>query len=322
MRRPAAVAGILLPAVLLASCASASGDDQAGAPDGLSVVVTTTILGDVVRGIVGDAGTVEVLMAPGQDPHGFAASARQAQQIREASLVVANGLGLEEAMHDDLEAAEAAGVEVLHVAEHVDPLEIGEDPVEHEGEGEEGHGHGGEDPHVWLDPVRMAEGARVISASLAEVDDTLDDATWIDRGEEVAADLEALDDEVAGILAEVPEACRLLVTNHDSLGYLAARYDLEVVGSVVPGTSTQAEPSAQEFATLAGVLRDAGVGAIFAETTVSHRLADSLAAEVGRDVQVVELYSDSLGEPGSGAETYAGLLRTDAQLIADALAAC
>lgn len=329
----------LLAVVALAATGCAgetTSDAEASAPEGAPLVVaTTTILADLVGELAGDAVTVEALMAPGQDPHGFAPSAKQAQRLREADLVVAFGLGLEEAADDALQAAEEDGVPVVHVAEAADPLGIGESAEEHaahadetedhdenadEDEGHEEHDHEDGDPHVWFDPIRMAEGMTVVSEALAEI--APDAADWDARAESLADELDAVDDEVAGILADVPDQCRLLVTNHDNLRYLAERYDLEVIGTVLPGTSTSAEPSAQDFAELAELLEETGAPAVFAETTQSSRLAESLVAEVGRDVAVVELFTDSLGEPGSGADTYAGMMTTDARRIADALADC
>lgn len=320
--KPARSLPSLLVVVALAAtaCAGETPPDAATADDDAPLVVaTTTILADLVGELAGDAVAIEALMAPGQDPHGFAPSAKQAQRLREADLVVAFGLGLEEAAEDALEAAEEDGVTVVHVAEEVDPLAVGEDHEEHEAEGHD-HAHEDGDPHVWFDPVRMAEGMGVVAAALAEV--APDAADWDARAEALADDLGALDEQVATILAEVPGDCRVLVTNHDNLRYLAARYDFEVIGTVLPGTSTAAEPSAQDFAELAGLLEETGAPAIFAETTQSSRLAESLVAEVGRDVAVVELYTDALGEPDSGADTYAGMMTTDARRIADALADC
>lgn len=329
---PTLVRALLGVTLLLTSACAAASDDAtaevAGDEAGPQVVATTTILGDLASMVVGDHGEVAVLMAPGQDPHGFSPSAQQAQQAREADLVLTNGLQLEEGLLDLIEAAEQDGARVLRLAEHLDPLAVGETAEEHaehadddeEEDHEVGHDHGPEDPHVWFDPVRMAEGARVLADHVAEV--AGDDVDWAARGEQVAGELEALDEEVREILSAIPDECRRVVTNHDNLRYLASRYDLEVVGTVVPGSTTGVEPSARDFAQLAATLQEARVPAIFAETVQSTELADSLAAEVGRDVEVVELYTDSLGEPGSGAGTYPGMMRTVAQRVADALSSC
>jgi zinc/manganese transport system substrate-binding protein len=296
-------------------------------------VVTTTVLGDIVGRIVGDAGTVEVLMQPGQDPHGFAVSARQAQALRRADLVVANGLQLEESLLDVIEAAEGDGVAVLRVAEQLDPIAFGDGDGDEAAEGEHpdddqagedvgDHDHEGGDPHVWYDPVRMAEGAALIADRLAAVDDTLGDEDWAVRGAMVADAILAAHEQVVAILDAVADPCRILVTSHDSFGYFAARYDFEVIATVIPGTSSQAEPSAQGYAELIRTIESSQVPAIFAETIRSTRLAETLAAEIGRHVEVVTLFTDSLGEPGSGADSYTGMLTTNAQRIADALAPC
>ncbi len=107
------------------------------------------------------------------------------------------------------------------------------------------------------------------------------------------------------------------MTNHDALGYLADRYDLEIVGSVLPSTSTLTEASTGELEELGTAVEEAGLPAIFTERLGNSADAEALADRFG--VEVVELYSDALGEEGSGADTYDGMLRTDATAIADAL---
>lgn len=319
------VAGVLVLAVGLTACGTPAGV-SATADSGARVVATTSILGDLVGDVVGEHADVQVLVPPGQDPHGFSPSARQAQDLRTADLVVANGLQLEAGLLDVLAAAADDRVPVLRLAQHLDPIAPAGVADEHEAEGASATDHPDDDhhtldPHVWFDPLRMADGARLVAARLEQAG-VGDDVDWAARGEQVASDLESLHDEVGTILEPVRDPCRQLLTNHDSLGYFAARYDFEVVGSVTPGTSSQADPSARDFAALADVLRATGVSAVFVGVGQSARLAEALATEVGGDVAVVELYTGSLGEPGSGAEDYAGMLLTDARRIADALAGC
>jgi len=134
----------------------------------------------------------------------------------------------------------------------------------------------------------------------------------------VADDLLATDAEVREILAAVPPESRLLITDHAAFGYFARTYDFEVLGVVVPGGSTLAEPSSAELAGLAQIIRDTGVRAIFANKADTTALVDALAAEVGQ-VEVVELYVGTLGPEGSGAEDYATMMLTNARLIAAAL---
>jgi zinc/manganese transport system substrate-binding protein len=110
-----------------------------------------------------------------------------------------------------------------------------------------------------------------------------------------------------------------MVTSHEAFGYFADRYGFTVAGVIIPGGSTMAEPSSEELSDLVETMREAGVRVIFTETVLSSALAEALAAELGGDVEVVELYTESLGEPGSGADTLAGMLRTNAERIASAL---
>lgn len=302
MRRLALL--VLLIALLATACGDASVDEGSG--DDLAVVVTTSVLGDLTGTLVGRDGETTVLMQAGVDPHSYQLSAAQAALLRSADLVIANGLDLEATLGDALEAAEEDGARVVRVGERLDPRTYRDDD-------------GAVDPHVWLDPVRMAEGVRVIGAALADVDERLEDREWADRADALAADLLSVHDEIVDMLAPIPAQRRLLVTNHDSLGYFADRYGFEILGTVVPGASTQAATNPAGFADLAALVRDRGVPAIFAETTDSDRLARALAEEVGREIQVVDLYTGSLSDPDGPAPTYLDLLRYDARAIADAL---
>ena len=301
----------LLMLLVVALLVTACGDSDADTP-GIRVVATTTILGDVARNLVEDDGSVEVLLPIGADPHDYQASARQVAAIQEADLVIANGLGLEEGFADVLDSAAADGATVVMVAPLLDPLPFGGD---HD---EDAHAHdeSGDDPHVWLDPLRMAAATRIVAEELSKVDDSVD---WIARADAYADALATADEEIQATLDVVPPADRKLVTNHDALGYFASRYGFEVVGVVIPGGSTLAEPSSAELTELVAVVDQEQVQAIFAETTNPEVLADAVAAEAGGRVIVVELFTGSLGEPGSAADTLIGMLTTNAQLIAEAL---
>ena len=264
-------------------------------------MATTTILGDVTRNIVGTHAIVEVLLPAGADPHAYQASSQQVAAIQEADLVIANGLLLEEGLIDVLESAEADGANVLELAGQLDPISLR---------------GGSEDPHVSLDPVRMADAARLIAVELAAIQPGID---WMSRAESYAAELAAVDERIEETLAVIPKESRKLVTNHDALGYFADRYGLEVVGVVIPGGSTLADPSSARLAALVAEIQHEGVPAIFVEAFEAAVLAEAIAAEVGEGVDVVELYTGSLGEPGSGADTLIGMLLTDAERIAAAL---
>lgn len=305
------------------ACTADDGDDRA------LVVVTTPILGDVVSQVVGDDAEVEVVMPRGADPHAFEPSARQAASLRDAELVVANGLGLEAGMRSALEAAVADGVEVFEVAPLLDPIPFGADrshDADDDGHDaaddpghEDGHEHGSLDPHVWMDPSRMATATVVVADALARTVADLDAEGVHQRAADYAAELLALDAEMEDLLAGVPEGRRLLVTDHDSFGYFAQRFRFEVVGVVVPGGDTLATPGAGSLRDLAAAVDDHDVPAIFTDETVSPTLAEALAAEVGEDVQVVALATGSLSEPGGDADTYVAMMRAIAEQVAAAL---
>jgi len=324
----------------------------------IRVVATTSILGDLVANLLGDDGEVVVLIGPGIDPHAYQASARDAAELRGADLVVANGLLLEEGLVAALDAAEADGVRIITVADKLDPIEFGSGHAHHDDDKDDGHDHGhdhgkddghdhdkdddhdhdkdddhdhdkdddhdhgDEDPHFWWDPIRTVTAVELIAAELTVVRPDID---WSARADAYVLQILAAHAELEVLFAAIPEERRRIITNHDSLGYLEARYGFEVIGTVIPGSSTTVETNARAFAALVDLMVEEGVTVVFAENTDSITLAQQLASEaIGRgdlDVTVVRILTDALGEPGSGADTYLGLLRTTAALIHAALAA-
>jgi zinc/manganese transport system substrate-binding protein len=205
------------------------------------------------------------------------------------------------------------GIEVRHASEDAAHEEEGA----HE-EGEGGHEHGDEDPHVWHDPLNDKIMVDNIVAALSEAfpDDA---ATFRANGDAYKAKLDATDAEIRALIEAIPAANRKIVTNHDAFGYFFARYGLEFVGAVIPGVdTTSGEASAQQIAALQDTIEREGVRAIFSEETVDPKVARELANDTGVTI-VDDLYGDSLGEPGSGAETIDGMLLANATKIADAL---
>jgi len=298
--------GLLLGA--LAGCSSTSSSSD-GKP---TVVVTTPILGDLVRQVGGDQVDVEVLIPLGADPHEFEPSASQAARLRDASLIVANGLGLEERLESFIDSARNDGVTVFAVGEELDPLPISNGPEEAD------QAHGAEDPHFWLDPERMATAASLIATQLATATGQ-DPVGFRTRASAYAGTARAAEAEARSLLATLPADQRKLVTNHDALRYFANRFDLEVIGTVIPGISTMAEPSAADLSGLVEVIKANNVKAIFSESTASSKMIESLAREVGSQVSVVELSTDTLGPHGSDTATYPELIVTTARLIANGL---
>jgi len=326
---------IIFLALVLAGCGATAGDDR---QQGLRIVATTSVWGDVVEEIVGNDATVDVLIPPGADAHDYETTPQQVASLRDADLVVANGLALEEGLVDVLESAVSDGANVLELASRLEPLPFAghdeedehhededhaedethedEDHAEDEAHEDEDHAHEGDDPHVWFDPNRVARATELIASRLAELDDSVD---WAARAAAYSDRLIEADMEIAAILEVVPAENRKLVTNHDALGYFADRYGFDVIAVVIPGGSTLGDPSSAEMAELVEKIEHEGIRTIFAETSQPTRLAEAVASEVGDDISIVELYTGSLGEPGSEADTLIGMLTTNARRIAGAL---
>ncbi len=187
---------------------------------------------------------------------------------------------------------------------------------EDEGGGHADHGHGPLDPHFWFDPTRVSQAVINIATQLA----TLDPAgveTYTANATAYVAQLEELHTWTVEQLSGLPNERRILVTSHDSLSYFAVVYGFEVVGTVIPGGTTETESSAEQLAELIEIVEHEGVQAIFGETTVSERIARAVAEETGAGFY--SLYSGSLGAVGSGADTYLTMVRSNVEIIAEAL---
>ncbi len=302
-RGVAAMVGLV--ALVLAVTGPVGGQSPPTA-ESLDIVVTTPILGSVVSDLVGDRATVTVLMAEGTDPHEWAPSAQDLETIYGADLVVANGLDLEEGLHDALDEAQANGVPVFEATDHIAVRSVGEETVDPAASASAAPGAG--DPHFWVDPLSMVAVVEALAPALAELG--LDVS---DRGTDLVTRLQALDEEVRGRLAVIPAASRTLVTGHESMGYFAARYDLRLIGAIIPGLSSQGEVSAWAMADLAERIREAGVTVIFAEVGTPRFVADAIAGETG--ATIVELPSHRLPADGS----YSTFITDIADAVAEAL---
>ncbi len=306
----ASTAAALAGAALLgtASCSPQEAGDE-------GIVVTTNILGDLTRAVVGDEAEVTVLMKPNADPHSFGISAREAALVENAALVVYNGLGLEEGVLRNVAAAEEAGIPALEVGARVDPLAFspgGDAAPGNEDEGEP-------DPHFWTDPRRVVRAVDLIAEHVVAEVDGVDAEAVRANAEAYTGQLEELDAWMAGEFAAIPEEKRHLVTNHHVFGYLAERYGFEVVGAVIPSGTTLASPSSSDLKSLADAVRAAGVDAVFADSSQPDRLATAMAEEAGVHIEVVPLFSESLSEEGGGAATYLEMMRSNTEAIATGL---
>ena len=276
-----------------------------------SAIVELGEIVDPIEFAQGHAGEVEILEGLSHIAH----------EVEEGEIDAATGL---EEIKELLETAEEeVPAMVLELIAKVEDGQMdAEDAIEEiehlteEGEDEHaGHGHGLEDPHFWFDPLRVKLAVNDIAARLSVLDPDRGD-TYSANASAYNARLDELHSWTEQQAATVPEDRRLLVTSHDSYGYFANLYGFEIVG-VVLSTTTDVEPSAGDLAELVEEVKEYGVPAVFGETTVSERLASTVASESGADL--VRLYSGSLGLEGSGAETYIEMIRANVGRIVEAL---
>ena len=201
---------------------TACGSDESASPDAKpTVVVTHSILGDVIEQAVGEHVEVVTIMGPGADPHDFGASAWDVDTIQSADLLIVNGGGFEEGLLDILENATSDGIATFEALSAVQVLEV------------EAEGVTTADPHFFTDPTRTAEAVGgVVDFLIAEID-TIDKGAIRASAASYVAELDALDRDLAAMFSVLDEADRVLVTNHEVFGYLADRYGFSVIGTVL-----------------------------------------------------------------------------------------
>ncbi|HEY54484.1 MAG TPA: zinc ABC transporter solute-binding protein [Caldilineae bacterium] len=281
----------------------------------LRVVATTSIIGDVVTQVGGDTIELTTLMGAGQNPHSYQPAAKDLTVVSQADVIFINGWDLEEALVADLEAI-GENAFIVPVSANIEPLPF-RNPQKEAGDNHEG---GGPDPHVWFSIHNVEQWVKNVEQVLSELD-PVHAETYSANAAAYLADLAALDEYAKTRLASIPPEKRVLVTNHGALGYFARDYDFEVLGTVIPGMSTLAEPSASDLANLIATMQEHGVCTIFTETTVSDALAQTVAAELSGcdEVKVLPLYTGAVGPPGSGADSYIGMFHANVDTIARGL---
>ena len=271
-----------------ASGTGASADGGAG--ERAVIVATTPILGAIVRDAVGDAADVRVLMPNGGDPHEWRPSAKDVAELQSADLVMQNGLGLEQGLQEAISQARDDGVPVFTATDHV-AVRPG-------------------DPHFWTDPSQVARVVAALPAAVRAATGADIAASAAKAGKRLAA----LDAEIADDFAKVPETARNVVTGHESLGYLAARYGLALTGAVTPSLSSQGQVSAAHLKQLEDAMSRAGVRVVFTETGLPNAVADAIVAQAG--ATLVQLGTEALPDDG----TYATYIRELARRMSSALA--
>ncbi len=292
---------VVVVALVAAGCGAGFGNEADEPP---RVVATTTQVGSLAREIGGDSIELTVLMEPGIEAHDFELTPEAGAALEEADLILVSGAGLEEWLTDAL--ATIGGAENVRDMSETATLRSSDESA------------GETDPHYWLSGPNAIVMARNVQRALTDLVPAAADALDA-RAKALVDRLEAADAEARGLIDEIPEPRRKVVTDHDALGYFIEEYGLTFVGSVFPTMDVASEPSARDIEALVSEVRAEGVTAIFTESSVNPRLARAVAAETGATIVDEPIYTDSLGAEGSGADTLDGMLLHNARVIRNGL---
>jgi manganese/iron transport system substrate-binding protein len=317
MRHATLVIGVVFPLVLVAGCGASSSGAEVGAGEGVRVSATTSVLQDLVQQVGRGRAEVTSIVPVGGSPETFQPSPEDAGHISESRVVFENGLGLDDWVEDLVESAGNEGQTVVELSESLEPLEDGEheEPGAEERRGEEAseHEHAEGNPHLWMDVANAQRYVEKIRDTLVEVDPAGAEE-YEANAEEYLAQLEELDGYVREQAQGIPEERRKLVTFHDAFPYFAEAYGFELVGVILK--NPEAEPGGREVAQVVQAIEEEEVPAGFTEPQFNAGLADTIAREA--DVEVYELYTDTLGEDESGS-TYEAMMRTNIDRVSEAL---
>ena len=292
---------ILMLSLVLVACSG--GSAEAGCPEidnrEINVVATTPMIGEFVSQVGGDNINLTVLMSPEADPHTYDPAPQDAGKIADADLVFYTGLKYEPAALIKLLENSACSAEVLaEVGENVFPIEFkegGHDDHDEEGHDDHaGHDHGAYDPHFWFDPNRVAYAAEYIESKLVEFDPS-NASDYEAAGKAYVTELKGLVSQVSELISTIPSQNRKLITTHESLGYLEAKFGLEVLSTIIPSVDSANEISPSQLVGVIDVIEDNNVKVIFIEAEAPSVYAETIVAETG--IKAVEgLWVETLKE--------------------------
>jgi ABC-type Zn uptake system ZnuABC Zn-binding protein ZnuA len=299
-RRRVGLVAVCLAALVVAGCSASgggAGGDRTGGGGRLRVVATTTQVADLAANVGGDRVQVTSLLKPGIDPHDYEPSPADIDAIAHADLVLENGVGLEAWLGDTIDSSGFDGP-VVDTSQGVRLRMVG----------------GAADPHIWQNPRNAERMAANIERGLAAADPSAA-TTFQANLAAYTRQLQALDSEIQRQIDSL--ANKKLVTNHDAFGYYIDRYRLQLVGSVIPSFDTSAELSGRDIRDLVAKIKATRVKAIFSETSLPPRTAETIGREAGVKVVTGEdaLYGDTLGPRGSDGDTYLKMIRHNTRTI-------
>jgi zinc/manganese transport system substrate-binding protein len=294
---------LILIGALAGSLTACGSESESGGP---SVTASTGIMADITERVAGDDAEVVQVIPDSASPHDFQLSAEDRARIEDSLLLVSNGAGLEAGIPLD-ELGVAQFILSENVGELLPSREAGAEDEHAAAEGEDEHG--GSDPHVWMDPARVAAALPALAEALARADPEHADG-YRQRARAFAAELRQVDAEIRKRVEGIPEPDRQLVTSHDAMGYFADRYGFEVVATPFSAAGPEAEPSAQTIDQVEDAVVSSGVRTVFAQETDDPEVLRQVAEDTG-----VLIEEHLLVEAPGNAGSYVEMLRRDAELI-------
>jgi ABC-type Zn uptake system ZnuABC Zn-binding protein ZnuA len=273
-------------------------------PKALNILATESFLGDIARNVAGSRLKVDTLLPVTVDPHEYEPKPQDVTRLAQSQVLIVNGLGYEAWLQKTLDSL--GGQRLLIVT--TNGLAPNPDPS---GEHPEG------DPHMWMNPLKAINYVEQIRDGLSQADPA-GKVYYAQNATAYIARLQALDQWVRSQVNQLPVNKRLLVTNHDALGYFAQAYDFKIIGAVIPSVTTDASPSAEQLAGLIDTIKKSGAPAIFLDIGENRKLADQIASETGAKV-VTDLYVESTSGSDGPAPTYIDMIKYDVTTIIAAL---
>jgi ABC-type Zn uptake system ZnuABC Zn-binding protein ZnuA len=322
MGTPRSIPAVVTAVAALVLVASGCGDDTSSRSAGeasVAAIATTTQVADLVREVGGERVDVEQLLQPNSDPHGYEPRPSDVKAIAKADVIVQSGGELDDWLGGvvDSSGSDAPRVELIQAVERIDGAHE-QHPGEQEHAGEEEHDHGdGADPHWWQDPRNAIAAVAAIRDALIAADPD-GRAGYEADARAYTQRLRRLDRNVAACIDTIPPTQRKLVTTHDALGYYADRYDIEVIGALIPSLSTAAQPSAGDTEKLVDQIEREGVEAIFPESSLDPKLERAVSRETGATVGSA-LWADALGPEDSDGATYVESIQSNTAALVEGL---
>jgi len=276
----------------------------------LKIVVTTSIIGDALYNITGNAAQIIPLMGPGVDPHAYKATPNNIRDLVQADIVFYNGLHLEGKMAD-----------ILEKFRKKKPVYAASDGIDSSAYLGDLSFMDGVDPHIWFDVQLWKEAIEYMSAQLQKHTDMEMTLVCKENTLKYLAELDKLHLYIKDQIRQIPTNQRVLITAHDAFAYFGRAYNIEVKG--LQGISTIGDCGLRDITDLVNFIVQSGIKAIFPENSVPDKpLRAVLSGCQKRNHNVVlgeELYSDALGKPGTEEGTYIGMVNKNVNIIVNAL---